>query len=192
MGQNFPSHIWETKGMSSQFSCILVTDLLIVNKIVFLWKCSTKIDISGLKSKRDVLSSPHDNYLCIQTRLILLFLLKKKEEDITRSFQSKNVAFLITLILLLKKKKFGQITSHWFSSMNISIQKNVTRINTETCVLIYLFRKRTVYDYNYIFVCNKRWTTMIVNRIGGVMVRCARLECGRSCVRAPVGLNQRL
>jgi hypothetical protein len=76
--------------------------------------------------------------------------------------------------------------------MNISVQKNVTRINTETCVLIYLFRKRTVYDYNYIFVCNKRWTTMIVNRIGGVMVRCARLECGRSCVRAPVGLNQRL
>ena len=76
--KTFPSHIWETKGMSSQFSCILVTDLLIVNKMVFLWKCSTKIDISGLKSKRDVLSSPHDNYLWIQTRLILLFLLKKR------------------------------------------------------------------------------------------------------------------
>ena len=30
------------------------------------------------------------------------------------------------------------------------------------------------------------------NRIGGVMVRCAKLECGRTWVRVPIGSNQRL
>ena len=35
-------------------------------------------------------------------------------------------------------------------------------------------------------------TSYNTNRIGGVMVKSARLECGRSWVRAPVGSYQRL
>jgi len=61
---------------------------------------------------------------------------------------------------------------------------------------IIIFKLPTIQDsikttIDKLTYCCQVWNNLF-SRIGGVMVCILDLECGRSCVRAPVGTNQKL
>jgi len=103
--------------------------------------------------------------------------------------------------MLYLKIKFDLLCNFVFRRAQLKKQVSVTFLpGLLTRKEIIIFKLPTIQDSirTYILTsidkltgCCQVWNNLF-SRIGGVMVCILDLECGRSCVRAPVGTNQKL
>ena len=102
--------------------------------------------------------------------------------------------------IFLKDRMEGK--SDYWSQLEVMTRPQVKKEGTQflpgllTREEIIIFKLPTIQDsikttIDKLTDCCQVWNNLF-SRIGGVMVCILDLECGRSCVRAPVGTNQKL